>query len=183
MNYGHFREIVNEFPQYKSMLINHTYSYKDPNRKFLKNVLEKVDILKESLTLQSMNHLFYTLKWVDYDEGEYIYKEYDHADNIVIITNGLAEVYTHFEGNKFVFEYLTVGSVINYNNFFLEELVYTNIRCITRTKVQILTREGFDFICSEHEHFKTNNHKYIMKLLKQNRPNPLDYIITLPFHQ
>ena len=57
--------------------------------------------MKESLSLQSLNHLFYTLKWVEYEDGEYIYKEYENADNIIIITSGLCEVYTHFEGNKF----------------------------------------------------------------------------------
>ena len=89
--------------------------------------------MKESLSLQSLNHLFYTLKWVEYDVGEYIYKAYDNADNIIIITNGLCEVYTYFEGNKFIIDYLSVGSVINQNNFFVEDLIYTNIRCLTRT--------------------------------------------------
>ena len=82
-------------------MITHTYSYKDPNRKFISEVLKSIEFMKESLSLQSLNHLFYTLKWVEYEDGEYIYKEYENADNIIIITSGLCEVYTHFEGNKF----------------------------------------------------------------------------------
>ena len=110
--------------------------------------------MKNSLTLQSLNHLFYTLKWVKYNQGEYIFKEYDNSDMIVIITSGMCEVYTIFEGNEFILEYLSVGSVINQNNFFLEDLIYTYIRCKTGVSTQILTREGFESICNDHEHFK-----------------------------
>ena len=106
------------------------------------------------MTLQSLNHLFYTLKWKKYNEGEHIFKEYDNSDMIVIITNGLCEVYTYFEGNKFIIEYLSVGSVINQDNFFMEDLMYTNIRCLKQTSVQYLTLEGYETICNEHEHFK-----------------------------
>ena len=135
MTYGHYREVINQFPKFQKYLIAQTYTYDDPNRKFIKKTFKSIEFMKECLSLQSLNHLFYTLKWVEYEEGEYIYKAYDLADNIVIVTNGLCEVYTYFEGNKFTIDYISVGSIINQQNFFLEDLIYINIRCLTRTHV------------------------------------------------
>lgn len=44
----------------------------DPNRNFIMDVISVIPFMKDSLSLQSLNHLLYTLKWKEYDEGEHI---------------------------------------------------------------------------------------------------------------
>lgn len=154
MQYGHYREVVNEFPHFQKLLVQKTYDYMDPNRNFIMDVISVIPFMKDSLSLQSLNHLLYTLKWKEYDEGEHIQRNYDNADSIIIISKGLCEVYTYFESHQFVIEYLSVGAIINSRNFFLEDLAYVTIKCLKRTSVQILTREGYELICQEHEHFR-----------------------------
>ena len=48
-----------------------------------------------------------------HDKGHVLFKQYEKADKIVIVLNGVCEVFTEMEGNEFVIERLHPGSVIN----------------------------------------------------------------------
>ena len=60
-----------------------------------------------------------------------IIREYDNCDQIIMIYSGTVEVYSEFEGNEFVLEKLGQGSILNHRAFFMEDLMYVNVRCAT----------------------------------------------------
>ena len=105
---------------------------------------------------------------------------YQNADSIVIIQKGIVEVYTMFEGNEFVIERLTTGAIINSRNFFMEDLIYVNMRCQTQVTFQQFTRDKFQYICDEHDRFMEHTQKYTMKVMQRNRQFYLDYIVSKP---
>ena len=47
----------------------------------------------------------------------------DEIDKIYFIEEGKVEVYTEFEGNRFLIDTLGPGSVINYRAVFLKDLM------------------------------------------------------------
>jgi len=65
----------------------------------------------------------------NYFVGDEIIREGVQADSLMFIEEGVVEVYTEFEGNTFLLENLEQGSVINPRAFFVEDLMYVNIRC------------------------------------------------------
>lgn len=52
------------------------------------------------------------------------------------------EVYTHFENEEFVLERLYAGSAVNHRAFFMQDLMYVNVKCTTQTKLLELTYQG-----------------------------------------
>ena len=56
-----------------------------------------------------------------YDKGQLIFKPGDKMNTIQLIEEGMVEIYTYFEGVKFVIERLFRGSVMNYRNLFLDD--------------------------------------------------------------
>ena len=62
------------------------------------------------------------------NSGEIILEEKYGINSIIIVEHGILEVYTEFEGNEFVIEKLTAGSVLNYRSIHLEDLMYVNVR-------------------------------------------------------
>ena len=70
-----------------------------------------------------------------YERGHIIFKQYEIADTLMFIEYGVAEVYTHFEGNEFIIDDLYSGSVLNYRSFLMEDLMHVNIRCKENCKI------------------------------------------------
>jgi CRP-like cAMP-binding protein len=120
------------------------------------------------------------LEKVELQAGEMLISAYQNADSIVIIQKGIVEVYTMFEGNEFVIERLTTGAIINSRNFFMEDLIYVNMRCQTQVTFQQFTRDKFQYICDEHDRFMEHTQKYTMKVMQRNRQFYLDYIVSKP---
>ena len=56
----------------------------------------------------------------------------------MFIEDGIVEVYTTFEGNTFILENLEQGSVINPRAFFVEDLMYVDIRCVQHCTLLVL---------------------------------------------
>ena len=65
-------------------------------------------------------------------------KEYDNAEALLFLEYGVIEVYTLFEGNEFIIDYLYSGSVINYRSFFMEDMMRVNMRCKENCQLLLL---------------------------------------------
>ena len=141
----------------------------------MKDVFKQIDFLQAALSVESLNHFIYTLDKVELQADEILVSAYQNADSIVIILKGIVGVSTVFEGNEFVIERLTTGAIINSRNFFMEDLVYVSMRCLTQVTFQQLTRDKFEYICGEHDRFMEQTQKYTMKVMQRNRRFYLDY--------
>ena len=95
------------------------------------------------LSHQILYEIIFGLEKQNYSCGEGIIKYGDNADSLIFLIHGEIEIYTECEGNEFILERLHPGSIINYRTFFLEDLMYVNIRCSYHCKILRLTRNKF----------------------------------------
>lgn len=65
------------------------------------------------------------------------------SKELIIVANGWVDIYTYFEGNEFVLERLTIGSVINKKNFLVEDIMQVNIKSLTFCKLYKLSLKKF----------------------------------------
>ena len=63
--------------------------------------------------------MIYSVKRELFEEGFVFVKQNDEAYNMYIIEMGKVEIYSYFEGNKFVMETLESGSIINHRAFLM----------------------------------------------------------------
>lgn len=150
LEYNQYREITNLYPRFRTYLEQHIYDYEDPNLSFIKSVINKIEFMKSTLNVETLHNLIYKLEKVNYIRGDTIFKAYDGADSILIIGRGFCEVTTYFEGNEFILEKLGQGSAINHRAFFLEDLIYVNIRCATNVTILKLSREAYKALQNEN---------------------------------
>ena len=76
-------------------------------------------------------------------------------------------------------EYLQPGSIINHRAFFLEDLMYVDIKCNTHVTLLKISRETVDEVKNEHASFNYYLSKYQHKILKSNKSFYIDYIKSL----
>lgn len=81
------------------------------------------------MTKEIFHDLIHKLGPIAYERGQVILKEFSNANSLLFVEYGVVEVYTFFEGNEFIIDRLHSGSVINYRSFFMEDLMYVNLRC------------------------------------------------------
>ena len=46
LTYNQYREILNEYPNFKRYMMNKAYQYNDSNIKFIKTAINSIDLLK-----------------------------------------------------------------------------------------------------------------------------------------
>ena len=90
----------------------------------------------------------------------------DNADNLIIVVQGVIEVYTEFEGNKFALEHLGAGSIINYRSFFMGDLMHVFMECTTNVIAFIVTHDVITKLESYHPKFKKSFDMFQHELLK-----------------
>jgi succinate dehydrogenase/fumarate reductase flavoprotein subunit len=81
----------------------------------------------------------------------------------------VVDVNTHFEQNDFRLEALYPGSIINQRAFFMQDIMYVNIKVQREAKILELTQEKFQEIRDRYEKigFSTKVLSYQNKILKQ----------------
>ena len=104
-------------------------------------------------------------------------KESDNADSIIMLMHGECEVFATFEGNEFIIERLKQGSILNYRSFFMEDIMYVNVRCTVNCSVLSLNQKVLHEIRDNHAKFAKIFGVYENKLLNKNSKFPIDYII------
>ena len=94
--------------------------------------------------------------------------------------SGMIEVYTEFEKKEFVIERLFKGSIVNYRTFFMEERGSVNLRFAAPSVLKVLSKEKMNVITERHPHLGTVFNKYKLKIVKDSKAIPLDYVMALP---
>jgi len=67
--------------------------------------------------------------------------EREDTTEIFFLVSGTVEYVTEIDGNDFVLKTLEAGSIINYTNVIIDDLMYVNIRCVTNVKLIVLSNE------------------------------------------
>lgn len=93
-----------------------------------------------------------------------------------MIESGCIELYTEFEGNEFVLEKLTTGSVLNHRCLFTEDSMSINVRASELTYILKLEEKSIQKVCLNDKVFSKKVMMYHDKLLRLKKNYPLDYI-------
>lgn len=82
----------------------------------------------------------YNLKPVHLQPGEYCLLDNNgsKADEIIFVESGTLEVLTYNEGNEFIIDYLTQGSIINFRSIIVQDMINLNMRSLGQTTIQVL---------------------------------------------
>ena len=180
LHFSSWREVVNEYPRYLVALKNYVYHYEDINVKVWKDMINEISYLKEFLTRDATYDIIYRMKHNFFDKGHLVLKENDLVKSLIFIDYGVLEVYTEFEGNEFIIDYLHPGSCINARAFLMEDTMSVNIRVKETCRTMEMHKETFFDIMKTHEEFGKPIMIYQNKLLKKKKKYPCDYINITP---
>ena len=92
----------------------------------------------------------------------------------------MIEVYTVFENKEFVIERLFKGSIVNYRTFFMQESGSVSIRFAAPSVLKVLSKERMNQIANKHKSLDTIFNRYKLKIIKDGKSIPLDYVMALP---
>jgi CRP-like cAMP-binding protein len=132
---------MNEMPAYSKHLTRHTYSYDDPIKVYVKQILLKIPYFGPDYLNKHLFHkILYNLELKYYKGNHLLLKEDDECKLIYIVLSGSLEVYTELEGNEFVLEQLMPGSILNHRVIFTDDTMQVNIRTIGNTQLLELSQ-------------------------------------------
>lgn len=172
-------QIQSDNPGFVKKLNSYVLEYNDPNKKFLTTALNKIDYF-QGINELGFTEIIYNFSKSNYKKDHILFKQNQNADNLSIVWEGIVEFYTDFEGAEFVIERLYSGSLYNFRTFFMEDLMYVNVRCATNVTVFEISKQKIESIMLKHEDFKRKMLSYQNQILKYDKTFPLDYLVCVP---
>jgi CRP-like cAMP-binding protein len=98
-----------------------------------------------------------------------------------LLQKGVIEAYVISEGKEFILERLYRGSVIDYITFFQNDYhgdVF--MRCATKVTVKVLSLAAMKRLCEEYPVLRKTFDTFQILIAKQDKYEPLNYIVVLP---
>lgn len=149
-----YRELISEYPEYEICLKDHIQkTYNDSKIQFLKRMVKQVDYLA-ACDDTLLNEIIFSLIQTQYEKNSIVLHAKEPADQIYFVEEGVVEVYTQFEGNEFIIDRLPRGSVINHRAFFIQDVLYVNLRCFVDSKLISLTQDSMRTLIHKYEGLK-----------------------------
>ena len=127
LNYDNFKTITTDYPEMMEYTVKKVMKYKDPRLQFMKRALSKLEFLKE-IPRDCFFEIMFDFKAKSINTSETLLSESQTSSSLFIVESGCLDVYTSFEGNEFIIDYLHSGAIINFRNFILDEPWVINIR-------------------------------------------------------
>ena len=101
-----------------------------------------------------------------------------------IIAEGWISIETQFDGNEFVLERLTRGSVFNHRIFITDDVTKVTIKCLTQVRVYALTKFKFDrFLVNLEKEAMESINRNIYHLFYKKHPLFVDCINYIEPHR
>ena len=94
--------------------------YHDPRTKFIAKMIKAIQYL-DQIPDPILYELIFSLKIERYEKDDYLLLDGQFISKMFFVEQGYLEVFTQFEGNKFILDVLGPGSVINYRSIFLKD--------------------------------------------------------------
>ena len=172
-----FKDVISEYPEYEKALKKHviaTYGNMapvlpnakedklkntryavDPKIKFIKEIIKGVEYFAK-IDDEVFFDIMFALKSKSYEKDESIMSEDSNAEALLIVEEGLLDVYTSFEANEFVLERLSRGTVLNHRAYFMKDSMYVDIRCSKEAKILHLPLDSIKAIIERYTETKFN---------------------------
>ena len=98
----------------------------------------------EKITNAQFHEFVYELETQNIEAGEILLKEGDETNDLIIVGNGCLEIYSEFDGNEFILDFLPRGTILNQTVIFIEDLMYVNVRAVVNTEILKFSKEDFE---------------------------------------
>jgi len=178
-------------PEFLTTIKEGVYEYDDKILRFIKKSMKQVPYLaqivnytdqeKDTEKKECIHEIIYSLNTQKKGKGEILQKVADDAKELYFLQSGCIEVFTKFEGKEFVIERLFRGSIINYRTFFMEYKAVCEMRFAEASVLKALHKDKFEQICEAYpKTLGKNFNSYKLKIVKEQKTIPLDYIMVLP---
>lgn len=69
----------------------------------------------------------------------------------MLLEHGELEVYTYFDSNEFVLERLFPGSIINFREYMIQDLMHVNIRVSKPCRIMQITEANIKTVVQDEE--------------------------------
>jgi CRP-like cAMP-binding protein len=142
-------------------------------------MLEGIPVFK-GLKARIINQLIYTNEPVAYAEGTTIIKSFDPCNSMMLLECGELEVYTEFDSHEFVLEKLHPGTVINFREYMIQDVMHVNIRALKHCRILHITEASMKTVLQDEEELEKNMFLCQSRLFAQDKLFPLDYVQKIP---
>jgi len=174
-----FKALITLIPQFREAINKGIYDYNDKMLKFIKKSMKTVPYLS-NLEDECNYDIIFSLQTKRKFKGDSLQHAGDDADELYFLQSGIIEVYTEFESKEFVIERLFRGSIINYRTFFMEENGIVNLRFAAPSVLKALHKDRMEEICKKYPKMGKTFNQYKLKIIKEQKAVPLDYVMALP---
>lgn len=152
-------------------------TYDDRTRMFLIHSLRQVDYLEDA-PFELISELAYTLKWFQLERGSNIFKTDQICNFMFIVCRGTMELTSLVDGNTdFCIERLGKGSVVNAHTFLINQELFSDAKCASRTTIFTLTTPRFFRIIKKYPNFFEKMSRYIKRNYREK-----DQKIAVDYH-
>lgn len=166
------------YPFFKKELISRSISYDDDLKIFLESALKTIDYLKD-VPDETINKIIFSMTFAKFDKGAPIFKVDNPSHIMLIIQNGMVEIYTTMDnGVEFVIERLYRGSVINHKSFIIEDKIDVSARCQMPVTLFYIGWEKMVEIKDQCSVLNKKIEAVELALINKENPIALDYIIS-----
>ena len=109
----------------------------------MKKIIKHVEYLK-NIDDEILFDIMFSLKVKNFEQDTIVIAEESIATSLYFVEQGCLEVYTNFdptfkydndEAPEFVIERLYAGSAVNHRAYFMQDLMYVNIRCTKQARL------------------------------------------------
>ena len=176
-----YKEIITMQPKINDEVQNGIYEYDDKMLRFIKQSMKQIPYFKQlAQDDPTLYDIIYMLETKNPIKGAELQKAGADADELYFLQSGIIEVYTEFEKKEFVIERLFKGSIVNYRTFFMEEHGAVNLRFAVPSVLKVLSKEKMNQIVEKHPQLGRIFNTYKLKIIKESKAVPLDYVMALP---
>ena len=176
-----YKEIITMQPRINDEIQTGIYEYEDKMLRFIKRSIKQVPYFAHLENNDPILYdIIYTLDTKTVIKGAELQKAGSDANELFFLQSGIIEVYTEFEKKEFVIERLFKGSIINYRTFFMEERGSVSLRFAVHSVLKVLSYEKMEQLNKKHPSLSKIFDKYRLKIVKDAKAIPLDYIMALP---
>ena len=95
-----FLSLLGKVDNLQRMMVRQIQMYTYARKDFMYKVIRKIDFLKD-ITIKQFNEIYYGLERKYYEKGAIVLKEGENVNAFIIVENGLLELSTDFDGNRF----------------------------------------------------------------------------------
>lgn len=174
-----YKEIVTEFPELVGQLKEGIYKYNDRMKKFMKDSINRIEYF-QNVNDDAIHDVLYNMETETMPAGSLLFEPGDETKEMLLIQDGVIEVYTSFENHTFVIERLYRGSILNFRNFYLGDTTMCYYKFVKNSIIQTITLDKLSKVCSKHKKLEDQFLQYHKKNLFEKRQFPLDFVINLP---